>query len=102
MLDPAIPKYFSGIRCCMQCYAMLCYAMLCYVTLCSENYGRLDTEPSRLHGQDKGITWLAIYIEQTIESLPFLSLHITLFTEIFECVIQSKHSVCGDPAACLQ
>jgi hypothetical protein len=98
MLDPAIPKYFSRRRRCMPCYAvqcyamlcyiyvmlcyvMLCYVMLCYVMLCNvmlcyvmlraTNYGRLDSEPSRLHGQDKDITWLAICTEQKIKSLLF-------------------------------
>jgi hypothetical protein len=63
----------------MLCYVMLCYVMLCYVTLCSANYGPLDTEPSRLPGQDKDIKWLAIYIEQKINGLHFVTSYIIIY-----------------------
>jgi hypothetical protein len=63
----------------MLCYVMLCYVMLCYVMLCSENYGCLDTEPSRIYGQVKDITWLPIYTEQKIKFYHF----ITSYTAIY-------------------
>ena len=79
----------------MQCYVVLCYVLLCHVMLCSVNYGRMDKEPSRLHGQDNDITWLAIYTEQKMKSSPFLSLYIyiyiSLFTEMCECVMNSEY-----------
>jgi len=61
--------------------------MLCYALQIMDVW---NTEPSRLHGQDKYITWLAINTEQKIKRLPFASLHISLFTDIFERVMKSE------------